>query len=291
LRVGVTGATGFTGRRVVSELLVRGHDVRALVRSPENRLVLPRVATVTGDLADRRALAELLSDCEACVCAAPIITGDIDAMVAAIDASPVRRAVFLSSTSLYSRFPTATSEALKEAEVRVRRSPVSWTLLRPTMIYGDEGDRNLSRLIRFVARTPLIPLPGGGRALVQPVHVEDVAAATVSALAAERTARREYDLPGAVADPLRAVVAFVRAEVGSRAPIVALPLGPVALASAAWTRLGLAPRIKREQVLRLAEDRTFSCDPARRDFGFAPRGWREGLRAEALRLREIGWIR
>jgi nucleoside-diphosphate-sugar epimerase len=159
------------------------------------------------------------------------------------------------------------------------------------MIYGDEGDRNLSRLIRFVARTPLIPLPGGGRALVQPVHVEDVATAAADALEGELSVRQAYDLPGGAADPLRDLVAFVRTEVGSRAPIVALPIRPLAAASAVWTSLGLPPRIRREQVLRMDEDRAFSADPARRDFGFAPRGWREGLRDEARRLREIGWIR
>lgn len=291
MRVAVTGATGFTGRRVVRELLARGHELRALVRPPVERLGFAGVSTVAGDLRDRSALAELLDGCEALVCVSSLVTDGVEVAIEAAAAGGLQRAVFFSSTSLHSRLPTVTRERLRHAEAAIRRTTTSWTLLRPTMVYGDEGDRNLSRLIRFVARSPLIPLPGGGRALVQPVHVEDVATAAAAALESERAARGEYDLPGATADPLRALVDFVRSEVGSRAPIVTLPIGPIAWASAAWSRIGLPPRLRREQVLRLAEDRAFSSEPARRDLGFAPRGWREGLSEETRRLREIGWIR
>ena len=291
LRVAITGATGFTGRRVLRRLLERGHEVRALVRPPTARLGVPQVSVVPGELGEPQALADLLAGCDAVVCVAPIVSHHVASMIEAVEAGGVGRAVFFSSTSLHSRLATAARDGWLRAEDRVRRAATGWTLLRPTMIYGDEGDRNLSRLIRFVARTPLIPLPGGGRALVQPVHVEDVATAAADALESERSVRQAYDLPGGAADPLRDLVAFVRTEVGSRAPIVALPIRPLAAASAVWTSLGLPPRIRREQVLRLDEDRAFSADPARRDFGFAPRGWREGLRDETRRLREIGWIR
>lgn len=287
----MTGATGFTGRRVLARLRDRGHEVRALVRAPAARLAEPGVVPVVGDVSDGRALAALLAGCAGFVGVAPLAAGGGGPLAAALDASPVRRAVHFSTASVHSRLATPVKAPWLRAEERVRASRPSWTLLRPTMIYGDAGDRNLSRLVRFVARAPLIPLPGGGRALVQPVHVDDVAQAAARALESEAAIGRAYELPGGTADPLRAVVEWVRAAVGSRAPVVTLPIRPLAVAIGLWSRLGLPPRLRPDQVLRLAEDRHFSAEAAERDLGFAPRGWRAGLADEVRLLREAGWIR
>ena len=56
----ITGATGFAGRHAVSELLLRGHRLRALVRSPEKAGLPEGVELVKGDLADAEALLERL---------------------------------------------------------------------------------------------------------------------------------------------------------------------------------------------------------------------------------------
>jgi uncharacterized protein YbjT (DUF2867 family) len=291
MKVAITGATGFTGRRVVAELLRRGHEVVALVRPPAARPELPQsTVVVEGDMADTASLVRVLNGAEAFVHVSSLGFGHADTVVSAAESAGLRRAVFFSSTALFTRLP-ATSKAVRvAAEERVRRMRGDWTILRPTMIYGDFGDRNLSRLIRFVARSPIVPLPGGGRALVQPVHVEDLGRATVDALLCQGAARREYNLPGADAAPLRELVDHVARLLGRRPLLLNLPLRPVVWAARLWHLLGFPPRISAEQVLRLAEDKAFSLEDARRDWGYAPRGWREGLANEVASLREEGWI-
>ncbi len=291
MRVAVTGATGFTGRRVVRELLHDRHEVAALVRSPATSRPLPApVAIVEGDLADGDALRRLLDGIDAFLHVASLGFGHADRVVSAVESSRVRRAVFFSSTALFTRLPAASRAVRSAAEERVRGMSGDWTILRPTMIYGDAGDRNLERLIRFMARSPVVPLPGAGRALVQPVHVEDLGRAAVDALTSRSTARREYNLPGAEAAPLRDVVRHLGDLLGRHPLLLSLPLRPMAWAAGLWHRLGLPPRISNEQVLRLAEDKAFSYEDATRDWGYAPRGWREGLAAEVAILRRAGQI-
>jgi nucleoside-diphosphate-sugar epimerase len=204
----------------------------------------------------------------------------------------VERSVFFSSTSLFTRLPAATRAVRLDAEERVRSLPGRWTILRPTMIYGDAADRNLSRLFRFVARSPVVPLPGGGRALVQPVHVADLARAVVEVLECQATARNAYELPGGEAVPLRELVLRVARLLGRRRLLLLpLPIAPMALAAGAWHRLGLAPRVSSEQVRRLAEDKAFSYEAARRDWGYSPRGLDAGLESEARELRISGILR
>src|SRR5205814_7044896 len=92
------------------------------------------------------------------------------------------------------------------AEREVRESGLAWTILRPTMIYGAPGDRNLSRLLVLLARArrgraplpvslPLpLPVPGGGRRLQQPVHVADLAEAVLRAVERPQAVGRRYNV-------------------------------------------------------------------------------------------------
>ena len=55
-------------------------------------------------------------------------------------------------------------------------------MLHPTMIYGAQGEDNVQRLAALLRRLPVVPLPDGGRALVQPIHQDDVTRAIRAAL-------------------------------------------------------------------------------------------------------------
>jgi uncharacterized protein YbjT (DUF2867 family) len=291
MKVAVTGATGFTGRRVVRALLGRGCAVTALVRPPATaRDLPPEVTTVEGDMGDATALARLLGGADAFMHVASLGFGHADQVVTALEEAGVPRSVFFSSTALFTRLPAASKAIRLAAEERVRSMRKGFTILRPTMIYGGAGDRNISRLVRFVDRSPVVPLPGGGRALVQPVHVEDLGRAAVDALFCEAAAGREYNLPGAQPAPLRDLVAHVGALLGRRPLLLPVPLRPAAALAGLWHGLGLPPRVSAEQILRLGEDKVFPYDDARRDWGYAPRGIIEGLTDEVQRLREAGWI-
>src|SRR6202011_5227534 len=106
----------------------------------------------------------------------------------------VHRAVFTSTTGIFTSLPTASRAVRLEAEVAVRAAPLDWTILRPTMIYGTARDRNISRLLRFLKRSPVFPLCGN--ALWQPIHVDDLADAVVAALEEPRSYRKSYNVAG-----------------------------------------------------------------------------------------------
>lgn len=291
MKVAIIGATGFTGGRVVRELLRRGDEVVALVRPSARRPFLPTgIGVIEGDMGDDRSLGALFEGAGAFVHVASLGFGQAQAVVDAVEERRVPRSVFFSSTAVFTRLPASSKAERLRAEQRVRVSRGDWTILRPTMIYGDAGDRNMSRLIKFVSRSPVIPLPGGGRGLIQPVHVEDLGRAAVDALHCERARRREYNLPGAMASPFREVVEYVRQLLGRRCAILSLPLRPAAFMIKLWSALRLPPRIQPEQVLRLEEDKAFSYEPARQDWGYAPQGWKDGLASEIEILRREGSI-
>ncbi len=144
--------------------------------------------------------------------------GHAPAIVAAAERAQVRGAVFVSTTAVTTTLPAATKRVRLAAEQRIAESALDWTILRPTMIYGAPGDRNLSRLLPLLRRAPVLPVPGGGH-LQQPVHVADVAHAVLAA--AERPGTAGHDLrPGrAGAADLRRAAAHGGAGGGQPDPV------------------------------------------------------------------------
>lgn len=273
-RVVVTGATGFTGRRVVTALRAAGHDVTAFVRAASDPAVVAAlgVPTAVGDLDRPETLRAALEGAAALVNVASLGFGHAPGIVAAAAAAGIRRSVFLGTTAVRTRLPAPTKAVRLEAERVVLGGGVGATLLRPTMIYGAPGDRNLERLIRFVRRSPVVPILGRGEGLVQPTHVEDVAAAVTAVLPRVDLAGRDFDVPGPLSLTFEALIRTVGAVLGRSRLFLHVPAFVGRLVAS------------REQVLRLAEDKSADPAPARAAFGYAPRPLEDGLRAEARAL-------
>lgn len=285
MRIALAGGTGFTGRRVAARLAAAGHDLVCLVRAASDRSVLPQDAEcVVGDLAEPASLDAWLERADALVYVASMGFGHVPGVLAACRSAHVRRGVFVSTTALFTRLAAASKAVRGAAEDAVRASGMSWTIVRPTMIYGAPGDRNMERLLRAVTRWPLVPVPGDGRSLVQPVHVDDLAAGIAATVETDDARERAFDLSGAAPLSLDDTIRAAGRACGRRVRLVHLPLGPVVWALGALERVGLRPRVKAEQVQRLAEDKDFAHDDAARVLAFRPRTFEVGIADEALQL-------
>lgn len=273
-RVLVVGATGFTGRRVVAALVAAGHDVVAFVRPTSDAAAVRALGTpvVEGDLDRPESLERALVGRDAVACAASLGFGHAPGIVEAMRRAGVTRSVLLGTTAVRTTLPAKSKAVRLEAERVVLADGVGATLLRPTMIYGAPGDRNLERLVRFVRRWPVVPVLGRGTALVQPVHVEDVAAAVAAVLARDGLAGRAFDVPGPAPLTFEALVRTVAAVLCRRRVFPHVPAFVGRLVAS------------REQVARLAEDKDADPRPAAEAFGWAPRAFEVGIREEARLL-------
>ena len=285
MRVHVTGGSGFLGTHVVPLLVAAGHEVTALARSAAAaaKVTAAGAAAIPGDLDDPGSLDAAFADsgATALVNLASLGFGHAPAIVAAAEEAGMTRGVFVSTTAVETTLESRSKAVRLAAEDTVRASTLDWTILRPTMIYGAAGDRNMARLLRLVRTAPVVPLPGGGRRMQQPVHVDDLAAAVVAALTAPAAVGQVYDIAGPEPLSLRQVVLAAGDAVGRRPRLVDLPLAPAIGLARAYERVAPHPRLKAEQLQRLAEDKVFDITPARRDLGYSPRSFALGIREEA----------
>ena len=284
MRVLVTGGSGFLGEHVIRALLERGHEAVAVVRSARaSDIVSVLGATpVNGDLDEPESVDAAFGSAKADVLVnlASLGFGHAPTIVSAAEEAGIERAIFVSTTAIFTNLNAPSKAVRVAAEDAIRSSNLRWTILRPTMIYGTPRDRNMWRLLRALRRTPLVPLPGAAN-LHQPIHVADLAGAVVTAAERGETAHNEYDLAGPEAITLRALVGDAASAVGRRVTLVPVPSTGIEVALKAIERFGRRQRISAEQVARLREDKAFDISAAQRDLDFDPRPFAQGIAEEA----------
>ncbi|HZA46433.1 MAG TPA: NAD(P)H-binding protein [Rubrobacter sp.] len=291
MRVLLTGATGLLGGELLKLLLAEGHEARCLLRagSPNaSRLDAERAEIFRGDAANEEDLLRALQGTDALLHVAGIEYAQ--PVVEAARRAGVGRVVVVGSTSVHSSYEFRAGPKLRMERV-VRRSGLDWTIVRPSMIYGSERDKNVQRLLRFLGRAPVFPMFGPGTNLWQPVYHEDCARGVYEALVRLSAVGRSYDLPGGESLTYLDLVKTAAGALGKKPRIVRLPLEPVRLLLGAAEKLRLPLPVGSEQVLRLREDKAYPYEEARRELGYAPRSFREGVALEVARLRELGVVR
>lgn len=267
------GGSGQIGERVLVALLAAGWQVCAVSRTP--RAAVPGVAWRLGDLStpwqDEAPFDAVLS------------CGPLDhfAHWYAASALAAPRVVAFGSTSI--EVKQASSEPaerdvarrLREAEALLfdtaQARGVAATVLRPTLVYGAGRDATLSALAALAARMGVFALPANADGLRQPVHVQDLADAVLQVLQHPASAGQAYALGGGEVLGYTEMVRRVLATLQPRPRLLRVPAplfrAALALAHAAGRLRGM----NAAALARLREPLVFDIEPARRDFGYAPR--------------------
>jgi uncharacterized protein YbjT (DUF2867 family) len=307
LTIALTGGTGFVGRHLLPQLLAAGHRVRVLARDPVRiRGRVPstdeRIVPVAGDLFDPRVLAELVRGAEAVVHLVGIIMENprrgqtfervhVEAtkeLLAAAQAAGVKRWVHMSALGARPDAPSNYHRTKWLAEEAVRASGLAWTIFRPSVIHGPDGE--LMQMVKgfWTKRLPpVVPYFGGGllgtrgAGRLQPVWVEDVARCFVAALARPESIGQVYPLGGPDTCTWPEFYRTVRDHLpkARKKPVMPVP---------AWLAKMLArlPGVpfNRDQVVMSQEDSVCDSGKAQRELGVTPSGFAAALAQYASQL-------
>lgn len=288
----VFGGTGFLGRGMVRALGARGDDVRVAARRPDAVDLPPGVERQRADVQDDDEIAAALENAGTVVNAVSLylegggldfenihVEGATRLARLARDAG-VERFIHVSGIGVSTESPSRYVQARARGELRVRETFPGATILRPSVLFGP--DDGFLATLDAVTRLPLVPLFGRGNTRLQPVHVDDVAAAVAVAAHAADAADRVFELGGGDVLRYREIVAAVLSHRRRRRPLLPVPW-------AAWRGIAHAgtvlpnPPLTIDQLVLMQADNVVGAGTATfADLGIEPRGLRASL-AECLR--------
>ncbi len=272
----VFGASGQIGMPLLD--LLRDDAWRVYAVSRHEHVDQPALNWLRGDLTGVHELPKYTDVVFSC--------GPLDLFAQWYATAPSRcpRVIAFGSTSIEVKRGSAdadernVSARLREGEQRLfdtaamRNAAV--TVLRPTLVYGAGRDRNLMRIVQIARRFSRVVLPRDARGLRQPVHVRDLADAAFRCIDAEASFGKAYALPGGETLAYREMVARVLAAMEPPARLHEVPSPFFNALLAAAHAAGIARDFNEAAVARMRSDVIFDAEPARRDFGYAPRPFR-----------------
>lgn len=148
---------------------------------------------------------------------------------------------------------------------------IAWTILRPTLVYAQKGDKNISIIAQFIRRFKCFPLIGKAQGLRQPIHAADIANACVSVLNNPVTFNKAYNIGGGETLTYKAMVIRIFQALNQKTLFIPIP---TLLLKGGLVSLKLLPRFKHltpNMADRMNEDLVFNSTEASKDFDFNPR--------------------
>ncbi|MBA3643246.1 MAG: complex I NDUFA9 subunit family protein [Chloroflexia bacterium] len=264
-RILITGGTGFVGSAIQSALA--GRPLRLLVRNPAKHAhqATDLVEVVEGDVTDAESLRRTMDDCEAVIHLVAIIDerggatfdkvirqGSVNVIDEAQRAG-VTRLLHMSALGAIHDPKFAYFEAKWQAEQAVQRSPLAWTIFRPSIIFGP-GDGFITVLANLVSAAPLVPVVGSGESTFQPIRVNEVAASYARALDDPKTIGQIYELGGGQIYTYEEMIDLLKVKLGKRGPNIHIPVPLMKLVVSMSQPLPekLRPPVTSEQLKMLA---------------------------------------
>lgn len=284
-KVFLTGGTGFVGRHVASELLRLGYRLRVLVR-PGSEVRLPpddRVEVVTGEVVQpddcRRAaegssaavhLVGIIRQTPAATYEAVHVEGTRN-VIEACRAHGVDRLVHMSA---HGASPTSGAVYLRSkavAQSLVAESGLRWTIFRPSVILGPDGEFTRLMVKLVSPRWRPVPVLGSGDSILQPLGVDEVGNLVARAVRLPTAEGKTYGLGGPQAVTLNEFLdRLCVALFGHRRVKVHLPMALARPLVSVVEHLMRRPPVTREQLAMLGEARPVDVSQAMKDFQWQP---------------------
>jgi NADH dehydrogenase len=210
MKILLTGGTGYIGSALRRELKDMGHDVRLLVRRSSAHKVerADEFEIILGDVLDSHACLKAVEGCHAVVNLVGVIrefpnegtsyeamhTETTYNLVDAARRVGVERVIQMSGLGARPDATARYHQTKYEAEEIVRKSPMRWTIFRPSVVFGP-GDEFHAQLIELAHR-PVVPIIDGGKALLQPVSLRNVVEPMARAVTMPETQGRIFEVGG-----------------------------------------------------------------------------------------------
>ena len=282
----ITGATGHSGEWFIKMLISEKYDkrIRCTIRQTSNTSYLDNsgldIELVIGDLKDpifaNRALDQITTvvNFTGLKCVQNLVNSD--------NVKYVDWVISIHSTAIYSKYK-ALAQEYKKIENYLVESGKRYTIVRPTMIYGSNKDRNISKLISYLHKFRFFPVFGKGTNLLQPIYAKDIAGAVYAILQnRESVSNKSYNIAGKYPMTYNELLKKVARGLQRNVTLIHIPYNISYLMVKFLNVIINNVPISTEQIMRMNEDKAYDYTEAINDFGFSPISFDEGITLQIL---------
>lgn len=232
MKVAVTGAFSFSGKYITKRLLARGEEVITLTGHPNRPdpfggkvKAYPLDFDETSTINNLRGVDVLVNTYwvrfDKGENTQPRAVENTRTLVRAAKAAGVKRVVHISIANPSANSPLPYYWGKAANERTVIDSQMSYAILRPTVLVGNNEDILINNIAYLLRRFPVFLIPGDGSYGIQPVYVEDLAD-----LAVEGVYNKEnyiIDAVGPDAYTFKELIQLIGTTIGAKRPIVSVP--------------------------------------------------------------------
>lgn len=286
----IAGAGGFVGGHLVSDLLSRGQKVRCLVRSEkkENLLSAGGAAIVRGDITFPETIHGVLGPDDFVVHLVGIIEERGSATFRSVHVegtanlveearrAGVKHFFYQSALGAGKDSWSGYLRTKAEAEEIVKRSGLSHTIFRPSLIIGP-WDGFTKKILDMLKLSPVIPVPGRGSARFQPVYIKDWLRCINKVIEDPSSYLSTFDIGGPEHLTYKKIVEAIAESAGNKKPTLNIPMGFMKISTIFLGAVLPSPPVTLDQLRLLESDNICDIRAIEKSFGFTPMKFREAL--------------
>jgi len=279
----IAGASGFVGGHLIDFLLSKGYMLRCLARSEKTRkrLLQNDIELIRGDITSPESLKGILRSDDIVIHLVGIIEEKGDStfrsihvegtmnLVAEAKQANVRHFFYQSALGADLNSWSAYLKTKAEAEEIVKQSGIPYTIFRPSLIIGP-WDGFTKKIMDMLKYSPVIPLPGEGKAKFQPIYIKDWLTCIGRAIDDPAKFSGTFDIGGPEHLAYKQIVEELSRAAGYRKPTFNIPMGFMKLTASILERFLPSPPVTSDQLRLLEQDNICDIDSVERQFDFMP---------------------
>ena len=281
-RLLITGGAGFIGRNLI-ERLAKKYELVCIIKDRSYKR--DDVKIINGNIVDSSSVKSAMAGIDAVVHLAAILDSsdeniekvNVDATQLLVDAAKnagVRKFVFISTENVFYDFDDAYSATKRLAEKIVKRAFKNYLILRPTVVYGRYDKRYVGGLVEIAKRYKVLPIPGDGKRLFQPVYVDDIIKCIENGL--KYDVKGEYVVAGPSKISYNDFTHMLLEQLGIKVKILYIPLRMLKIAK--LMSKVVKNRMDKFQIKSLETDKVYDIKTSIRALKYKPTSLKTGLR-------------
>lgn len=287
----IAGASGFVGGHLVDDLVAKGQRVRCLARSERAKKTLSAkgAEVISGDITNSGNLNGILNPDDFVVHLVGIIEEKGGAtfesvhcngttnLVAEAKRSGVRHFFYQSALGADKNSWSGYLKTKAEAEEIVMQSGLPYTIFRPSLIIGP-WDGFTRKLVDMIKLSPVLPIPGEGKAKFQPIYIKDWLKCIGRVIEKPGAYRATYDIGGTEHLTYRQIVEKLSAALGRNKMSVTVPMGLMKFSTGLLETFKIKPPVSSDQLRLLEQDNICDLKAIEKSFGFTPVRYEDALK-------------